>query len=165
MPEDPELAVEVFDVADVVDDAVDPEILVVPSHQLDDVPAGPVVEQEVLEEVHQLRRRAGAPQHGVEAHAAFLALAKALPRQKVAVGAGERADARVEPVAQDDEGVVVEDVRYGVLVVAEVVFVGVTEVFVVGFEFEEDQRQPVDEADDVGTALVDGAFDFELPNC
>ena len=39
-------------------------------------------------------------------------------------------------------------------VIAQVVAVGVFELLVTGFEFDEDQRQAVDEADEIGAAVV-----------
>ena len=61
------------------------------------------------------------------------------------------------PLASIDDGVVVEQVRDGVLVVGEVLLVGGADVLVDVLQLHEQQRQAVDEADDVRAAAVEVA--------
>ena len=58
-------------------------------------------------------------------------------------------------VGQHDEGVVVEQVRDRVLVVGQVLLVGGADVLVDVLQLDEQERQAVDEADDVGAAAVE----------
>ena len=52
--------------------------------------------------------------------------------------------------------------RDRVAVVAEVVVIGVLEVLVRGLQLDEDERDAVDEADEIGAALVEVRVDPEL---
>ena len=72
------------------------------------------------------------------------------------------ADFGLAAVRQDDEGVVPEQLRDRLLVVLQVVLVGVFEPSVALLEFDEDQRQAVDEADQIAASLVDVARHPEL---
>ena len=65
-------------------------------------------------------------------------------------------------VRQDNEGVVPEQLRNGLLVILQVVFVGVFDLPVALLEFDEDQGQTIDEANEIGTAFVDAAGYPEL---
>ena len=69
--------------------------------------------------------------------------------------AGDRADLGLEAVADDDDGVVVEQVRDRVLVVGQVLLVGGADVLVDVLQLHEQQRDAVDEADDVRPAAVE----------
>ena len=70
--------------------------------------------------------------------------------------AGDRAITGAVAVADDQEGVVVEGVRDDVFVhvVAQVAVKAGANVLVDGLEFDEDQRQAVDEADEIGSTVV-----------
>jgi len=75
---------------------------------------------------------------------------------------GEAADLGVDPVGEDDDAVGPKEVRAAVFVAAEVVVEGVLDADVRPLELDEDQRQPVDEAEQVGAAVVELARDPEL---
>ena len=81
---------------------------------------------------------------------------------EVLVLATQRADLGLAAVGQQQEGVVVEQVRNGVLVVLKVLIKRLTQVLVDVLAFDEQQRDTVDEADDVRPAPVQLALDPEL---
>ena len=73
-----------------------------------------------------------------------------------------RADLRLLAVAEHYHRVMVEDVGDGVAVVRVVLLKGGLEVPVDVLALDEEQRQAVDEADDVGPAAVEVPFDPQL---
>ena len=87
---------------------------------------------------------------------ALVALVVPLPLGEVLPLAGDRAVAGAVAVADDQEGVVVEGMGDDVLVhvVAQVAVEAGADVLVDGLQLDEDQRQAVDEADEVGAAVV-----------
>ena len=137
MPEDAELALARLAVAVGFDRVVHAEELVVLGEDLVDAAIGVVVEDEVFQQVEEIRFVTDAPQHGAEIGAPLVRLGEALPLVEELVLAAEGADARVLAVAQDEKGVVVKELRDGVAVVAVVVDIGVLDVDGVLLELHE----------------------------
>lgn len=75
---------------------------------------------------------------------------------------GEAAELALWSVGDEDEGVVVEELRDGVLVVSEVLVEGFAEVDTGFLEFDEDKRESVDKSDEVRAAGIEFAADPEL---
>ena len=73
-----------------------------------------------------------------------------------------RAEHGLEPVRQDDEGVRREDLRDRRAIVGEVAVVGVGHRLVARLEFDEQERQAVDEADEIGALGVEFAREPDL---
>ena len=71
-------------------------------------------------------------------------------------------DSGLRAVRQDNEAVVPEDLRDGVLVVGEVLFEGQLQLSVGRLQFNKDQRNPVDEAHEVSPLLAVVAADPKL---
>ena len=67
-----------------------------------------------------------------------------------------------QTVAEHNEGVVVEQLRDGVEIVAIVHVEGVDHFHVMVFQFHEKQGDTIDEAHDVGTAAIEGAMHPQL---
>ena len=65
-------------------------------------------------------------------------------------------------IAEDDEGVVPEELGDGALVVLQVVVEGVLKLLVRGFQLDKYQRDAVDETDQIRTALIHLASNPEL---
>ena len=125
------------------------------------VPPGPaVVEQdEVLDQIEQPLLGQHAVEQRLGVHASLVLLGVALPLDEVLPLAGDRAVAGLVAVAHHQEGVVVEGVGDAVLaqVVGEVVVEAGADVPIDGLQLDEDQRQAVDEADQVRRAGCSGA--------
>ena len=139
------------------------EVLVVARDELDEPTRQLLEDGEVADDVEEALRRAHAADDRLDRDAAFLALGvDLLPFEEVLPGRGDGADLRLGTVREDDEPVRDEDVRDRVAVVGEVVVVGVLEVAVRRLQLDEDERDAVDEAEEVGPALVQVALDPEL---
>ena len=129
----------------------------VAGHDLARAPGPAVVEQdEVLDEVEQPLLGQHAVEQRLGIHAPLVLLGVALPLDEVLPLAGDRAVAGLVAVAHDEEGVVVEGVGDAVLaqVVGEVVVEAGADVPIDGLQLDEDQRQAVDEADQIGAPVV-----------
>ncbi len=143
----------------VVDRGVDAEVLVRPGQDLDQ-PTGALHERhEVLEQVEQHPRFAGAAQRGLQLDPAPLAggvddlpVAEELPRRV------RRPDSRLAAVGQQHQAVGDEQLRDRVAVVGEVVVVGRLDRLVGLLELHQHQRHPVDEQRDVQPAAVQVAL-------
>ncbi len=108
MPEDAQLAGQALPVPHRVHRPVDAQELVVARHDLHDLAAALVEQQEVLEEVHEVGFAAQPPERGFEVHDALLVFGQAFPLVEVPVLAGDGADFGALAVAQQDERVVIE---------------------------------------------------------
>ena len=163
VPEHAQLALPLPDVGQGLQRVVDAQVLVVLGRQLDQ-PAGDFLKQaEVLHQVQQPRRVADAAQHGLQRHPARLVLAAhLLPLGEVLPAGGDAAHPALAAVGEDDQGVGPEKLRDGVLVVAQVAGEGGLQAAVGGLEFDEQQRQAVDKAHQVGAPGVHLARDPEL---
>ena len=141
---------------------VDAEHLVVSRN---DLPRGArlaLVEQdEVLDDVEQPIVRQHAVQHHLGFQAALVRLVEPLPLGEVLPLAGDRAVAGAVAVRHDQEGVVMEGMGDDVLVhvVGEVAVEALADVPVDRLQLDDHQRQAVDEADQVGAAVVVGGAD------
>ena len=118
---------------------------------------------EVLDEVEEPRRPARALDQRVEADDALLLLVvdpfPLVEKFERRVG---RAEHRLEPVRQDDEGVRREHLRDRRAVVGEIAVVGVGHRLVARLQLDEEKRQAVDEADEVGALGVKLAREPDL---
>jgi hypothetical protein len=72
------------------------------------------------------------------------------------------ADSRFRAVGKNDEAVVPENLWNGVFVVRQILFVGEFELLVGRLQFDEDERDSVDEPDQIGAFLAVVAGDPEL---
>ncbi len=160
MPEHAELATHL---ADLGHGPVHAEILVVLRDLLDQAVAGFLEHHEVLDDVEQPFGRAGGGQRGVEADDALRALiVDPLPFLEMAPAGEGRADAGIVAIGEQDDAVAPEDMRHGIAIIAQVLVIGGLRTAVAGLQFDEQQRHAVDEADQIGAALVDFAGDPEL---
>ncbi len=129
----------------------------VAGHDLARAPGPAVVEEdEVLDEVEQPLLGQHAIQQRLGIHAPLVLLRVALPLDEVLPFAGDRAVAGLVAIAHHEQGVVVEGVGDAVLVqiVGKVVVESGADVPIDGLELDEDQRQAVDEADQVRAPVV-----------
>ena len=133
-----------------IDGFVHPDKLMVAGNEFDQFPHRMIEQDEILEEVEQAAFFAHAVQDRVEADHAFFVLADAFPVVEMLEFRSERADLAFKTVAQQDDGIAVKQPGDSVFVVAQVGFVGHPEFAVVGFQFDENQRNAVDETEDVG---------------
>ena len=76
--------------------------------------------------------------------------------------AAQRTDLGFRSVGEDQKSVVVKQMRNGILIVGVIVGVGILHVHRVLLQFDEQQRNPVDKADDIRTAAVQVAVDLQL---
>ena len=142
----------------------------VAGHDLARAPGPAVVEEnEVLDEVEQPLLGQHAIQQRLGVDTPLVLLRVALPLDEVLPLARDRAVAGLVPIAHHEQGVVVEGVGDAVLaqVVGEVVVEAGADVPIDGLELDEDQRQTVDEADQVRAPVVVGhphALDLQLPH-
>lgn len=67
---------------------------------------------------------------------------------------GDAAYAAAGAIGENDEGIIPEELRYGVLIIPEVVLEGVFQASVAGFQLDEDERNAVDKAHQIGAAFV-----------
>ena len=156
MPEDAEPALVVLDLLQGGDRVVDAQVLVVLGDDLDQPALGVVEDGEVLDQIEEPGLLARSPNQRLQGDDALFAFAvDPLPVGEMLPARRHAADLRLAAVGQDDEGVVPEQLRDGLLVVLQVVLVGVFEPPVALLEFDEDQRQAVDEADQIAPPLVD----------
>ena len=141
---------------------VDPQNLMV---SRDDLAGGArlaIVEQdEVLHDVQQPVVGEHAVQQYLGVQAPPVCLVEPLPLREVLPFAGDRPVAGAVPVRNDQEGVVMEGMGDDVLVqvVGEVVVEALADVPIDRLQLDEDQRQPVDETDQIGAAVVVGGAD------
>ena len=141
---------------------VDTQYLVV---SRDDFPRGTrlaLVEQdEVLDDVQQPVVGEHAVKHHLGVQAPLVRLVEPFPLEEVLPPAGDRSVTGAVPVRHDQEGVVMEGMGDDVLVnvVGEIVVEALADVPVDRLQLDEGERQAVDEADQVGAAVVVGGAD------
>ena len=78
---------------------------------------------------------------------------EALPAIEMIPAAGDGAKARIQPIGDDHQRVVMEEVRDRVLVVGVVVVKGRFQALVVALEFDEHQGQTIDETHQIATPM------------
>ena len=142
-------------VAHRLDRPVHAEELVVAGQNLPRLARRIVEENEVLNQVQEVALVADPLQQRLHVDHARLFFGQALPLVEVLPATGDRADLRLLPVGEHHRCVVVEQVGDGVAVVGVVPLEGGPEVAVDVLALDEQQRQAVDEADDVGAAAVE----------
>ena len=138
---------------------IDTQQLMVAGHHLAHSASLAAVEQnEVLHNIQQTVFGQHAVQQHLGRHAARICFVQTLPLAKVLPGAGDRAEACVVSVADNQKRVVVK--RMGddvfVQVVPQIAIKARADVFVHRLQFDEHQWQAVDEAHQISPAVVVG---------
>ena len=139
--------------------------LVIARHFLDDVPALVLLERDARPQVVQERLR--GEQFADQRFQCRFAPGRRSPRREALPPAGDAPHARQQPIAGHQQQVVYEQVRRGLLVALELVDRHVQVRRRIGrvFEFDDDQRQPVDVQDQVRPdRLPARPLHRELPN-
>ena len=115
-----------------------------------------VEHDEVFDDVQEPVMRQHAVQQHLGFETALVRLVEPLPLAEVPPLAGDRAVAGMVTVRDDEEGVMMEGMGDDILVhiVGEVVVEALADVLVDRLQFDEHQRQAVDETDQVGAAVV-----------
>ena len=124
MPEHAQFAVSEFPRLIRFHRLVDAQILVVPRQYFDRAPVGVVVQDEVLEQVKEILFPADAQQNRFQRDAPLLLLPETLPVVEKLVLAPQRPDFGFRAVGEHHKGVVIEQARNGVLIIAVVVLIG-----------------------------------------
>ncbi len=165
-----ELALQFFLMGHGGDGTVDAEHLMVPRHHLAGLARLAFIEQdEVLDHVEQPVMRQHAIKQGLGVQLALVGLLLSLPFGEVIPLAGDRAVTGAVAIGDDQKGVVVEGMGDDVLVhiVAQIAVETGADVLVDRLQLDEDQRQSVDEADEIGAAVVvrrAQASQFQFPH-
>ena len=130
--------------------------MILPNHFAGGTRLAVVEQDEVLYDVQQPVMRQHAVQQHLGVYIALVRLVEPLPFGEVVPLAGDRAVAGAVAVRDDQESVVMEGVGDDVLVhvVGKVVVEALADVLVDRLQFDEDQRKAVDEADQIGAAVV-----------
>ena len=164
MPEHPRLAAPMAAVADRLDGPVDAEKLVVAGQNLSRVPGRVVENDEVFHQVQEIVFRAHPLEQRLHGHDARLILGQPFPLVKMLEPAGDRAEFGIHPVGQHNKSVVMEQMRDGVLVIEKVLLIGGAGIAADVLQLHEQQRQAVDEPDDIRPAAVQIAPHPQLPH-
>ena len=164
VPEHAEPAVSPLSVAHGLDGPVDSEKLVVLRENLLRLSRGIVEDDEVLEKIEEVRLRAHSHEQRFHIHGARLVFGEAFPVVKVFESGARRSYLRIDSVGQHHKGVVVEEMRHGIHVVHKVFLERDADILRDVLQLHEQQRQAVDEADNIRPAAVEVAPDPELPN-
>ena len=152
------------------DGVVDAEDLVVAGDDFAGAAGLAVIEKdETLDQIEQPVFGEHAVEQDLGFHSALVLFVVPLPFGEMLPLAGDGAVAGTVAIADHEESVVMEGVVDAGLaeVVGQVVVETGPHVQIDGFEFDEHQRQAVDEADQIGPAVVVGdaeALDFEFPD-
>ena len=105
------------------------EILVVPGQYLCRMSSGMVKEDKVFQQIQEIFLFANAAKHGFQRHAALFLLRQTLPFMEEFVLAAQRTDLGLCAVGKHKESIVIEQVRYRILIIGIVVIVGVLNVY------------------------------------
>jgi len=163
VPEDPQPSLVGLDLVQSGDSIVHTQKLVVLGRDLDQPTLRFIEEAEVLYQVQKPSFVARSPDDGLQRNAALFPFrVDPFPVGEVFPARRHAADLRLSAVRQNDDCVKPEQLRNGALVIFQVVLEGVFQLAVGLLEFDEQQRQPVDEADQIGPPFVDRAGNPEL---
>ena len=162
MPEHTQLAV--VQLAGLIgfDRLIDAEILVVPGKDFCCMPTRVVKQDEVFQQIQKVFLFADAAQHGFQRHTALFLLGQTLPLVEKLIFAAQGTHLGLHAVGEDEKGVVVEQVRNGILIVGVIVGIGILHVHCVLFQLYEQQRDAVDKAHDIRAAAIQIAVDLQL---
>ena len=138
------------------------EILVVPGQYLCRMSSGMVKEDKVFQQIQEIFLFANAAKHGFQRHAALFLLRQTLPFMEELILAAQRTDLGFRSIGEDQESVVVEQMGNGVQIVGVVVGIGILHIHGVLLQFDEQQRNPVDKADNIRAAAVQVAVDLQF---
>ena len=141
---------------------VDTEVLVVAGEDLGDTAARVVVQDEVFKEIHEILLVTDTEEHGLQIHRSHLILLESLPFVEELVFGAEGTDLGLQTVGEHEEGVEVEQMGDGIQIIGVVAVIGGLDVHVLLFQLDEQERDTVDKAHDIGSAAVQIAVDLHL---
>ncbi len=105
---------------------------------LDKLARAIVEDDEIFKKIDKVALVAYPLQEGFHIHDARFILIKAFPFMEMFVPAGQRADFGVHSVGKNDDGVMMKEMRYSVLVIREVLFVCSANIFMDVFQFHDE---------------------------
>ncbi len=156
MPEDAKLALVFANSLDRLQGVVDAQVLVIASDQLYQAALFVTKEREVFHDVEQAIFFTGAANKRFQRDDSRLFLvADLFPFKEMFPASRHTADPALVSIGEQDKGVVPEELRDGVFVVAQVIVKGMLQSLMRGFQLDQDQRQAVHKADQIRAALVD----------
>ena len=129
MPEHAQLAVVELSCFICLDRFIYTEILVVTGKDFYSIAAGVVIKDEILQQIKEVLFFADAAQHRFQGYDALLFFVKALPFMEEFILAAQRADLGFGAVRQYKEGVIIEQMRYRILIIGIIIIVGVLYVY------------------------------------
>ena len=112
-----------------LDRFVDAKVLMVTGKDFYGVAAGVIIEDKVLQQIEEILLFADATQHSFQSHAALLFFIKALPFMEEFIFASQRADLGLGAVGEHEKCIIVEQMRYRILIIRIVVIVSVLHVY------------------------------------
>ena len=154
VPEHAQLAVRGRAVFHRLHRAVHAEELVVAGENLRNSSRRFVIDDEILEEVEQIRLGTRPLQQRLHVHRTRIIFGKTLPGVEELELGGVGANLRVDAVCENHERVEVEDLRHDLAVVAEVVAVGNGDILRDVLQLHEDERHAVHEPHDIRAAAT-----------
>jgi len=137
---------------------------VIPCEDLDELAGGIIEHDEVLHDVHQVALVEDTLEQCFHADRTRLILGKTFPLMEVPELAAHRPDLCIHAVGENNDGVMVEEVRYGVLVIAQILLVRGSDISVHVLQFHEDKGDAVDEPDDICPAAIEITSYPEFPD-
>ncbi len=154
MPEHTELAFAELAVAILLNGFVHAKILVVASHNLHRLAVAMVKEYEVFYQVQEITLVHNAFEHCRQLNVSRIALFQAFPLvEEVPLGV-YCSHSCVIAIAKDKEGIIPKQLWYSVEIIGIVVVESVFNIYVVVFQFHEDERQTVYKAYKVGASVI-----------
>ena len=158
MPEDSYFPAIFLTILEVFDSFVDAEILMILGEDFDHLAMRVVEEYEIFDNIQKSRRLTDTTDHRFEIRLHGLVLAGYfLPLCKVLESARDRAYLALDTIADDDTRIVPKNLRYRVTIVAEIVVVRIVDALGRDLELDEEERDAIDEADDIRSSFVEVA--------
>src|SRR5687767_8595705 len=154
MPEYAKLSLQLIDVFGFIYDFIHTNVLVILCHDFHQVTFAIIKQEEVFKNIHQVMLRACTTKHRIEADDAFFLLCNPFPVEKKFIWTCHCPDFGIISIAEDDECIRMEYMRYCILVVCDIIHESIAEVGMMCFQFKEHKRDAIDKSNDVGPPVV-----------
>ena len=109
----------------------------VPCQNLYSLSIGMVIKDEVLIQIKEILLLANTPEHGFQRNTTFIILGQTLPLMKEFIFTAKCSYLRLHTVGKHKEGVVIEQKRYGILVICVVIRISIFHINIIPLQFYE----------------------------
>ena len=123
-----------------------------------------IIKNKVLIQIKEILLLANTPEHGFQRNTAFIILGQTFPLMEEFIFATKRSYLSLHAIGKHKESIVVEQERYGILVICVVICISILHINIIPLQFYKQKRQAIYKANDICPSTVKISVNLQFLN-